>query len=182
MINLFEYKSWPAYFNVSVYQFFFQHFEDILKIPQYSDNRDNFGHHYCSAKFSYRYIPSSSSIKLRLLLPPIITAVATSTRSYLLDHNMLQQGSLTLRKWSNSRSFLGKKLATRCSACRSKQESTFCNKRGCEPMLTMLTWSINFISEERKFKRQWEQGQNQGVEMLTVSWPTKHSPHCWSAP
>ena len=35
---------------ISVYQFF-QHFEDILKIPQYTDYRDNFGHYYCGVKF-----------------------------------------------------------------------------------------------------------------------------------
>ena len=48
LVKLFQFIS------VSV---FFQHFEDILKIPRYTNNHDNFGHYYCGVKCSYRYIP-----------------------------------------------------------------------------------------------------------------------------
>ena len=51
------------YILVKLFQFisvsvFFQHFEDILRIPCYTDNHDSFGHYYHGMKCSYRYIPS----------------------------------------------------------------------------------------------------------------------------
>ena len=46
------------YSNISIsVSVFFQHFEDILKIQRYTNNRDNFGHYYRGVKFSYRYTP-----------------------------------------------------------------------------------------------------------------------------
>ena len=48
------------FISVSVY---FQHFEDILKIPWYADN---FGHHYCDVKCSHRYIPSRYDPKVQM--------------------------------------------------------------------------------------------------------------------
>ena len=36
---------------------FFQHFEEILKIPWYTDNRGNFGHYCRGVKYSYCFIP-----------------------------------------------------------------------------------------------------------------------------
>ena len=60
-------KSIQIYILGKLFQFisvslFFQHFEDILKIPQYTDNCDNFGHYYRGVKFSYHCIPTCSSI------------------------------------------------------------------------------------------------------------------------
>ena len=36
---------------------FFQYFEDILKIPVYTNNRDHFSHYYRGIRCSYRYFP-----------------------------------------------------------------------------------------------------------------------------
>ena len=47
---------------------FFLHFENILKILRYTDNRGNFGHYYRSVKFSYCYIPTWKILKKQQLL------------------------------------------------------------------------------------------------------------------
>ena len=100
------------FISVSV---FFQHFEDILKIPRYTDNRDIFCHYYRGLKFSYRYIPSHRLFSpwhtQTLILPwthhlavkptwAMLLSISNILPHYSIIHLSKDAGSLVLGSWN----------------------------------------------------------------------------------